>query len=60
MKQPTTAQFNRALRAVIDRDNEKASQILSVPGIYEILSEYYNNDTLDYLRWDHETNETED
>lgn len=60
MKQPTQEQFDNALRRVIDRDNEKASFLLSVPGVYEILSEFYNNDALDELRYDYETNNIEE
>ena len=48
-KKITDEQFDHALREVIDYDNEKASMLLSVPGIYEILSEYYNNDAITWI-----------
>lgn len=56
MKKITDEQFENALIKVIDKDNKSASQLLSIPGIYEILSEYYNNDVIDYLQYDYETN----
>lgn len=60
MKQPTQEQFDNALRSVIDQFNKKASLLLDVPGIREILEEYYNDDVLDYLRYDYETNNIEE
>ena len=39
--------FDELLVDVIDRYNSKASCLLQVPGIYEVLSEYYNNQVLD-------------
>ena len=49
--------FDRLLREVIDGDNCTASQILMVPGVYEVLSEYYNNEVLE--RWELEQAENE-
>ena len=43
----TNEDFNRLLCDLIDKHNVKASQLLSVPGIYEILSEEYNNEIID-------------
>lgn len=43
----TDEEFNRILAEVIDEHNYKASQVLTIPGIYEILSEYYNNEVLE-------------
>ena len=43
----TTEDFDRVLAEVIDSENLKASTLLQVPGIYEILSEYYNNAVLE-------------
>jgi hypothetical protein len=35
---------------LVDILNESsASTLLSIPGIYEILSEYFNNDILDFM-----------
>ena len=39
-------EFDRTLAEIIDYDNPRASMLLSVPGIYEILSEHYNNDVI--------------
>lgn len=43
----TNEDFNRLLCDLIDKHNVKASQLLSVPGVYEILSEEYNNEIID-------------
>lgn len=43
----TNEDFDRLLRDLVDRHNTKASELLSVPGIYEILSEEYINDIID-------------
>lgn len=34
------------LEQVIDRDLLKPHQVLGIPGVYEILSEHYNNEVL--------------
>lgn len=47
MKAITTEDFDRLLVEAIDNDYGTASNLLSVPGIYEILAEYYNNEVLD-------------
>jgi hypothetical protein len=60
MKQPTDEQFDNALAVIIDEDNPRAANLLSIPGIYEILSEYYNNDVLDYLASEQEESEDEE
>lgn len=36
-------QFDRILQEIIVED---ASSLLSIPGVYEILSEHYNNEVL--------------
>lgn len=48
-KKITDEQFDQALKTVIDLENEKASNLLSIPGIYEILSEHYNNEAIDFI-----------
>lgn len=45
----TNDEFEATLREVIDEQNPCASQLLSIGGIYEILSEEYHNAVLD--RW---------
>lgn len=46
-KKITTDDFDRLLVQVIDDDNGSPSDLLSVPGVYEILSEHYNNAVLE-------------
>lgn len=41
----TQEEFERRLSEMIDR--KAASYLLTIPGIYDILSEEYNNDILD-------------
>lgn len=41
----TQEEFERRLSEMIDRKD--ASYLLTIPGIYDILSEEYNNDILD-------------
>lgn len=43
----THQEFDAALRSIV-REAEPID-ILSIPGVYEIVSEYYNNDVLDRL-----------
>ena len=43
MKTMTTRDFDRLLAGIIDND---VSFLLSNPGVYQILSEYYNHDVL--------------
>lgn len=53
--------FDSALEAVIADDLGiefgQAGRLLAIPGIYEVLSEYYNNDVLDRIRDEAETDE---
>jgi uncharacterized membrane protein len=39
----TQEEYDEILAELIDDTTEKASYLLTVPGIYEILSEEYNN-----------------
>lgn len=43
----TNEEFDLMLAEVIDEHNTKPSQLLAVPGIYEVLSEFYNNEVLE-------------
>jgi hypothetical protein len=43
----TNEEFDEALSKLLDES--PASHLLSVPGVYEILSEHFNNDVLDIL-----------
>ena len=42
---PTTEQFDEQLKTLLQ--DMTAASLLTIPGIYEILSEEYNNDVLD-------------
>lgn len=48
----TQDEFNRLLADVIDEENPKASDLLMIGGIFEVLSERYNNAVLE--KWDAE------
>ena len=37
--------FNRLLLEILD--TESPQTLISIPGVYELLAEYYNNDVLD-------------
>lgn len=50
----TTEEFDRYLAEAIDRDNPKPSDLLQVPGVYEVLSEHYNNAAIDAWQADEE------
>ena len=41
----TPAEFDSVLLAIID--SKPASMLIFIPGIYEILSEHFNNEVLD-------------
>ena len=56
----TTEDFDRLLGEVINDENVPASQLLSVPGVYEILAEYYNNDVLDAWKAEQEESTEEE
>jgi hypothetical protein len=43
MKTITTKDFDRLLAGVIDND---VFSLLSIPGVYQVLSEHYNSDVL--------------
>ena len=46
----TQEEFNAVLLAILD--NMKASDLLTIPGIYEILAEEFNNEVLDQWKWE--------
>ena len=43
----TTEQFDAMLEAIVAE--QSASVLLGIPAVYEVLSEYFNNDVLDRL-----------
>jgi hypothetical protein len=45
----TNEMFDNKLAEIMDDEFKYPSQLLSIPGIYEIVSEYFNNDVLDEL-----------
>jgi len=50
----TDEDFNEILKRIM---NEEGANMLSIPGVYELVSEYYNNDTID--EWLSRNNERE-
>lgn len=40
----TTEEFDQGLQEIIE--SESAASFLTIPGVYEILSEYYNNEVI--------------
>lgn len=47
------------LRSVVNDAHSEPAQLLDIPGVYEILSEYYNNEVLEFLRPDGDDEEEE-
>jgi hypothetical protein len=45
----TDEEFDEALKEILDES--PASTLLSIPGIYEILSEHFHNDVIDRALW---------
>jgi len=43
----STDDFDNYLVQVVNDQNPRPSDLLQVPGVYEVLSEYYNNEVLD-------------
>ena len=60
MKQPTQEDFDYALFELVREmyDNNPAD-MLTVPGVYEIMAEYLNNEVLEYIE-EHQEGEEED
>lgn len=48
----TTKDFDRLLASVIDND---IFSLLSIPGVYQVLSEHYNSDVLAAWETEQET-----
>lgn len=44
MADVSNEEFDRALQEIIDE--EGTATLLSIPGIYEVLSEHYNNEVI--------------
>lgn len=51
----TSEEFFAYLERVMDEQNVKPSQLLYIPGVYEAVSEYYNNDVIKLYNLEHET-----
>ena len=45
----THAEFKEMLTTIIDEDNAKPSMLLAIPGVFEVLSEYYNNPVIEAI-----------
>jgi len=50
----TDEDFDEILKRIM---NEEGANMLSIPGVYELVSEYYNNDIID--EWLSRNNERE-
>jgi hypothetical protein len=50
----TDGDFDEILKRIM---NEEGANMLSIPGVYELVSEYYNNDIID--EWLSRNNERE-
>jgi hypothetical protein len=55
-KKISQEKFDELLAEILDED--KASNLLSIPGVYEVLSEHFNNDVL--KKWNDEQEAIED
>jgi hypothetical protein len=49
--------FDRILREVINDSNPITSDVLAIPGVYEILVEHYNNEVLETWEREHACDE---
>jgi hypothetical protein len=49
----TSDTFDRLLREVINDDNASSCDVLSIEGVYEILSEHYNKEVLERYEQEH-------
>lgn len=54
----TQGQFNQKLAEILS--GMTGAQLLSIPGIYEILAEEFNNDVLDAMNEEDEEEENEE
>jgi hypothetical protein len=54
----TDAEFDQILKEIMDES--PASALLTIPGIYEIVSEEFNNEILDRWAENQEENDEED
>ena len=50
MNDITQEQFDNELMKILSEYNGR--QLLLIPGIYEIVSEHFNNDVLNNLNWE--------
>jgi hypothetical protein len=54
----TTEMFDSRLREIVNDELNTATSpfdnLISIPGVYEILAEHYNNDVLNELEDDHQ------
>ena len=48
MKAPSQEEFDATLCTILDE--HPASALLAVPGVYEVVSEFYNNDVLTIIQ----------
>lgn len=44
------AEFDEALLLIVEEETGADERIFSIPGIYEILAEHFNNDAIDLAR----------
>lgn len=51
----TQEEFDKALEVILD--DASGSELLAIPGLYEIVSEYYNNEAIDVAREEKESND---
>ena len=57
-KKISTEDFDRLLFEIVGEDS--ASNLLGIPGVYEIVAEHYNNEVLEAYDLEHEEAETEE
>ena len=48
-KEINNEEFDRILSEICEE--EGGANLLTIPGVYECVSEYFNNDVLDRYRW---------
>jgi hypothetical protein len=50
----TQEEFDKALEAILD--DASGSELLAIPGLYEVVSEHFNNEAIDLAREEKEEN----
>lgn len=53
----TQEEFDKALEAILDEAT--GAELLAIPGLYEVVSEHFNNEAIDVAREEKENDDDE-